>query len=256
MVKKTLFLLFGILALSATMLAQTAIPAGTVIPVQLNSSIDAKKAKPGEVIIAKVAQDVPLQNGAKIKAGSKVIGKIVAVNAAQNSQPTSVALRFNKVEVAGQMTPMVTVLRAMASPLEVNAAKIQIAGDDGPEWANTVNQIGGADAVYREEGTVTDGLKTVGKSVYAGDWGVLIPVAAAGDCLGAFAGNNQPQALWVFSHDACGVYGDDVTIADAGRGSSAGRIVLTSPERNLKVRSGSALLLRVHDSNEQPSQGE
>jgi hypothetical protein len=95
---------------------------------------------------------------------------------------------------------------------------------------------------------VESGGETVGHSVYAGNWGVLSQVAAnpEGRCRGAIAGNEMPQALWVFSHDACGVYGYDATIERAGRENPDGKIVIASSSGDLKLRGGSALLLRVN----------
>jgi hypothetical protein len=256
---KTLSLLFVGLALAATAAAQAKIPAGTVIPVELRSSINVNKSKPGQTITAKVAQDVPLYNGTSIKAGSRVTGEILTITPAQNSQPATIALRFDKVQVAGQMTPIVTNLRAIASPLEVDAAQTQTSGDDrgtSPQWSWTVPQIGGNDVVYREAETVDDGVTPVGKPVFAGNWGVLdkLEPIPGEPCRGAVAGNNHPQALWVFAHDACGVYGYDATIADAGREKAT--IVLASNDHGFQLRTGSALLLRVHGDGSSAPQDE
>lgn len=253
---KTVFLVVSVFALCAVLAAQVSVPAGTVIPVQLNSTVNAKRLKPGQAITAKVAQDVPLNNGEKIKAGSRVMGQFVAATPAQGSQQATVTFRFDKVEVAGQALPIVTNLRALASPLEVEAAQTDITSEDRgstPPWAQNLTLVGGGDAVYREEGTVVSADETVGQSVYAGRWGVLSRVAAdPGDkCRGAVAGNDQPQALWVFSHDACGVYGYDSTIMQAGRKNPQGNIVLASAsEGGLKLRNGSAMLLRVNGGGE------
>ena len=145
---------------------------------------------------------------------------------------------------------VVTDLRALASPLDVDAAQTQISGDDRgstPPWSQTVTLVGG-DVAYREEGMVESGGETVGHSVYAGSWGVLSQVVAnpEGKCRGAVAGNEKPQALWVFSHDACGVYGYEATIMHAGRENPEGKIVIASSSGDLKLRGGSALLLRVN----------
>jgi hypothetical protein len=248
---KTMLLLLSAFALSAVLAAQTNIPVGTVIPVTLNSSLDARSSKPGQRITAKVAQDVPLYNGATIKAGTRVEGEVLAVTSAANSQPATIAFRFDRLDVAGQATPLSTDLRALASPLEVETAQSAISGDERgsmPPWSQTTNQIGG-DVAYREDGKVYYGLEPVGTSVYAGSWGVLSTVAANPDtrCRGAIAGNNNPQALWVFSHDACGVYGYDAVITHAGRTNPEGRIVVASTQGALKLRSGSGLLLRVNE---------
>jgi hypothetical protein len=257
---KTMLLLLGAFALSAVLAAQTNIPVGTVIPVTLNSSLDARSSKPGQRITAKVAQDVPLNNGATIKTGTRVEGEVLVVTSAANSQPATIALRFDRVDVGGQATLLSTDLRALASPLEVEQAQSESSGFERgsePPWSQTTTQIGG-DVVYREPGDVYYGSKVVGRSVYAGSWGVLSPAAASPDarCRGAMAGNHNPQALWVFSHDACGVYGYDAVITHAGRTNPAGRIVLASTKGDLKIRGGSGLLLRVNGSSDHLSQGE
>lgn len=249
---KRAVLLMVVFALSFVAMAQTKISVGTVIPIQLNSSIDVRKAKPGQTITARVAQDVPLYNGEKIKAGSRMMGKILTVTQARNSQPATLTFSFDKVEMNGQVLPIVTNLRALASPLEVESSQTQTSGDDRgstPPWAQTVTLIGG-DVVYREDGTVNNGLNQVGKSVYAGGWGVLSRVSASpeGRCRGALGGSDQPQALWVFSHNACGVYGYNATIVHSGRTNPEGTIVLALADHDFVLSNGSALLLRINDA--------
>jgi hypothetical protein len=247
---KRAVLLMVVFALSSIVMAQTKISVGTVIPVQLSSSIDVRKAKPGQTITARVAQDVPLYNGESIKAGSRVMGKILTVTQAKMSQPATLTFSFDKVEVSGQVLPIVTNLRALASPLEVESSQTQTSGDDRgstPPWAETVTLIGG-DVAYRETGKVNNGLDEVGKSVYAGGWGVLSRVGASpeGRCRGALGTSDQPQALWVFSHNACGVYGYNATIVHSGRSNPEGTIVLALAEHDFVLGNGSALLLRVN----------
>jgi hypothetical protein len=247
---KTMLLLLSMFALPAALAAQTNIPVGTVIPVTLNSTLDARRSKPGQRITAKVAQDVPLYNGTTIKAGTRLEGEVLAVTSAVNSQPATIALRFDRLNVAGQATSISTNLRALASPLEVETAQTAVSGDErgsAPPWSQTTNQIGG-DVAYREAGKVYYGLEPVGTSVYAGSWGVLSRVAANPNtgCRGAIADNDNPQALWVFSHDACGVYGYHAVIMHAGRTNPEGRILVASTQGNLKLRSGSGVLLRVN----------
>jgi hypothetical protein len=66
------------------------------------------------------------------------------------------------------------------------------------------------------------------------------------ECRGAVDGNDQPQALWVFSSDACGLYGfPHLKIANTGRTAHTGEIVLESERGEMKIRSGAGMLLRV-----------
>lgn len=71
--------LISLIVFATQSLAQSAIPAGTILPVRLNSSLNSRKVKPGQLVTARVAQDVPLSSGSKIHAGTKVIGHIVDV---------------------------------------------------------------------------------------------------------------------------------------------------------------------------------
>lgn len=91
-----------------------------------------------------------------------------------------------------------------------------------------------------------DTSQVVGRAVPGG---VLVQASAkeGTKCRGEVNGNNAPQALWVFSSGACGVYGvEGLFIVDAGRTDPAGTIILVSNGDNVKPRDGDGMLLRVH----------
>ena len=59
-------------------------------------------------------------------------------------------------------------------------------------------------------------------------------------------GDDHPQALWVFSSDACGVYDlKGVKIVQNGKPEPVGEITLGFAKDDMKLESGTALLLRV-----------
>jgi hypothetical protein len=231
--------------------AGLSIPRGTILPVRLNSSLSSSKAKPGQMISATVMQDVPLQNGDKIPRGSKILGHILDRNAATTSSRATISFQFDKLVASHQTIPVTTNLRAIAGFMEVLAAQTPPIGpgeSDVFRWLTTV-QIGG-DVVYGAGGPVTRGddpSQVVGKSV---DHGVLSRISAkeGTKCRGDVYGNDSPQALWVFSSDACGVYGiAHLEISHAGRTSPEGLIVVSSADGSVNVRSGAGLLLRVDE---------
>jgi hypothetical protein len=229
------------------------IPAGTILPVRLNSTISSAKNRPGKVITGRIMQDVPLAPGMKIAEGSKVVGHIVEVTPATAGAGARVSLRFDKLVVSHRTEAIVTSLRAIAGFMRVIDAQTPTTGPgrgDVYRWMTRV-QVGG-DVVYGDGGPVTpydEPDLVIGKGVADG---VLVrPRAQEGaECEGAIDGNDNPQALWVFSSDACGSYElDSVSIADAGRSEPAGVIVLAARNGELKVPGGAGMLLRVRKND-------
>src|SRR5258708_867901 len=229
------------------------IPLGTILPVRLNSTISSVKSKQGQIITGRIMQDVPLPHGARIRAGSRAIGHIVDVTRATGSAQSRVSLQFDKLISSHETISITTNLRAIAGFMAVNEAQIPPIGpseSDVYRWLTTV-QVGG-DVVYGEGGVVTaaeNANQVVGKAV---NGGVLTQVRAreGTKCRGAIEGNDSPQALWVFSSDACGTYGlEHVSIAHAGRTDPIGVIALVSASGTLKLPSGAGMLLRVSASS-------
>jgi hypothetical protein len=224
------------------------IPNGTILPVRLNHSFSARSVQTGQTISARIMQSVPLPGGGAIPVGATVSGKILSVTPAANGAAESVSLAFKELSFDHQKFAIAVDLRALASFMEVNLAQVpdQTIGFGTPAtWADST-QIGG-DSVYGSGGEVTDRENhPVGKALYGG--GVLVHVRTqpGAPCRGPLDGDDRLQALWIFSSDACGVYGlRGVSIAHAGRDEPSGVITLAAPAGALKVHAGSGMLLRV-----------
>jgi hypothetical protein len=239
------------LALAGGLSAANSVPAGTILPVSLNSTISSAKNHPGQIVAARLMQDVPLAHGSTIHAGSKITGRVVAVTPA-SSGAASVTVRFDTLWWKQQKTPMVTNLRAVASFMAVDQAQIPLEGPDRgtPASAWTTEQIGG-DTVYRGGGPV-EGIEGGKVGVPAGN-GVLSRLHANpdGGCRAALDANDTPQALWVFSSNACGAYGfANLQVRHFGRTHPAGDIVFGSTKGEVNVPEGSGLLLRVDGASD------
>jgi len=236
---------------SAAALAQSVISPGTVLPLQLVCSLNSQKSKPGQIITARIMQDVPLSPREWIHAGTKVTGRVLVVKAAKDEQPAEITLRFEKLKFAHQSAPISTSLRVLASMMEVEEAQVPATGPDrGTPWAWTTRTLVGGEVAYGQGGPVARGDEIVGHALADG---VLVPVEAnpASGCRGEVAGNSRLQALWVFASDACGVYGiADMHITHAGRTAPVGDITLTLKSKNFDIRSGSGMLLRVNGANQ------
>jgi hypothetical protein len=236
------WILAAILCVPATVMAQVAVPSGTIIPISLDGSINAGKVHVGQSIRASVMQNVP---GTAIRRRAHVMGHVIEANTAANGEQT-LKISWDSVEIQGKMAPIRTNLRALASFIEVEQAQIpedmSSRGMTPETW--TTQQIGG-DQFYRGGGPVAEGDNTVAKVT---PWGALgVPRAQSGmPCRGAVNDNTRQQALWLFSVDACGLYGyPHLQISHYGRDDPQGTIALSSRNGKLKLGSGSAMLLRV-----------
>lgn len=241
-------LLLSMLLLSMLTRAQDTIAVGTVLPVQLNTSVNSRNNKPGQQITARIMQDVPLSHSRKIPTGAKVHGRVLRISPAKNAGAAQVTFAFDGLQYRHTTVPIRTDLRALASMMEVEAAQVPPSGPDrGTPWAWTTKNLIGGEVAYGEGGPVARGAKIVGRAVLGG---VLLPLQPNRNSkCGDQEGSDQPQALWVFSSDACGLYGvEDLNLTHAGRTAPIGEITLTSNKDNVLIRSGSGLLLRVIDS--------
>lgn len=235
-------LLAAALLFPGTSRAQSTLPPGTILPVTLSETLRADRVHSGQPFTAKVMQDIP---GTPVCRGSRVLGHVVRAEATKNG-PAKLDLIFDFVQLRHATIPLKTDLRAIASFIEVGQAQVPEEGASRgitPEVA-TSQQIGG-EQVYHGGTTVYRGDEIVGRPTAYGVLGV--PRASIGQpCRGVVASNARPQALWLFSTDACGVYGfNDLRIEHAGRTGPRGEIVLTSNNGKLKLDSGTAILLRV-----------
>lgn len=244
-VSQRILLCLGVLLLAATALSAQQLPAGTLLPVMLDKTLDSDKSKPGEQITSKLKQDVPLPDGGQIKSGAEVLGKIVSVSRASGNVPAKIVIVLNQLRAEGRETPISTSLRAVASMQAVFDARQPLNGgsEQGSSvWDWTTRQVGG-DLVFRGQKLVKSRAGNVGTMPQPG-WVLGVPRAnPESGC--AASDNNAIQAFWIFSTDACGVYGmKDVQISRTPADSGSGQITLLSPTR-IQVRNGGGLLLMV-----------
>ncbi len=254
MQRRVLGILATFLVLASLRISAQEIPGGTVLPVMLRSTLDARHDKPGRAIAGRIMQDVPLPDGANIPRGTRITGRVVSANSATAGSPSRLTVKFDGIVVAGRELAITTHLRALASMNEVFEAKlptnsIDDYGTSPSDW-NTV-QVGGA-GVFRGSGEVVADGQVVGRTT---DYGAVTAKLVAAPQAGCHADEEgRGQALWVFSPSACGLYGlSDLRIAHAGSTDPVGEIALQS-SRDVHVSGGSGWLLRVDSSEaESPS---
>ncbi len=210
----------------------------------LNSSLDSNKSKPGEKISAKLRQDVPLPDNSVAKSGTEVFGHVVSVTHGSDSAGSSIVFVFDQIRLNHQQYAITTSLRALASMTAVFQAGLPInsvAPNESSVWDYNTRQIGGDIVFGRRDVRSEDGV--VGTSPEPG-WVVGVP--RANPDAGCPAPESKDlQAFWLFSTNACGVYGDDdLQISRRASDSTGGQITLTSP-KHIDIKSGAGLLLSV-----------
>jgi hypothetical protein len=220
-----------------------AIPVGTIIPVTLNSAWRSDKSGSGAAVTATVMQDVPLGGGETLRRGSKVTGHVVdAITSGKGSDEARISFQFDRVRLGNQIVPITTNLRAIASPHAVLQASPQPSSSETTDYEV---EIGGDEISYAEGGAVMVGSQVVGTYT---SHGVLANVdqELGTPCGATLDSNAQPQAVWLFSVNACGAYGfGDLKILRSGHSEPVGEVTLASNRKMVKVDKGSAMLLRV-----------
>jgi hypothetical protein len=206
---------------------------GSVIPVQLTKSIDAKKTKSGDEVVAQVTQDMKTDSGDVIvPKGTKVVGHVTEVQARNKEQKESeVGIVFDHAMMKNGAMQMPSSIQAIIAPPNANSANSNSSGYDQPVG------VGGGGSPSSPGG---------GRSAGMGG-GSAAPAASN---MPSSAGVSAPQT-GTSSHGPIstkteGVVGiSDLNLTTAAPTPSQGSLV-SSEKNNVKLESGTLMLLRVN----------
>jgi hypothetical protein len=205
---------------------------GSVIPVQLTKSIDAKKAKAGDEVEAKVTQDLKADNGEVIvRKDTKVVGHITEAQAHTKEQKESqVGIAFDHTVTKGAGdVPLPMSIQAIIALSNLNGDNNNAPGDQpvsGPNAGRTSSSgAGRSTGVGAGAPSQTSGYP-----------------AAGGDSPGS--GQGGPNAHQPITANTQGVVGiADLKLSTAANGAQGS--VVSSEKNNVKLESGTLMLLRV-----------
>jgi hypothetical protein len=231
------FALLGCAAFTPAARALT-LPAETAIPVMFTHTVDAKKAKAGDVVTARTMQVVLLPNGEQLPKGALVTGHVVEAQPFKFDQtpyavqqPSSLAIQLD--HVADNQAAVA--VRALASNSAVQEA-LSEQDIDVPYGMGTRVLVGGArySPLARR---VTDGPydDVVG---YRKEQGVFARLLRGGAGCEA---TQAEQSVAIFSPDACGLYG----FFDYKLTAKDSIFRVASTRTTVIIRSGSSALLQV-----------
>jgi hypothetical protein len=204
---------------------------GSVIPVQLSKTVDAKKAKTGDEVVATVTQDLKANSGeVVVPKDTKMIGHVTEAQARNKEQKQSeLGIAFDHAVVKGDQMQLPMSIQAVIAPPSNSP------GEAAPE-APSPAPAGGGSGSSQTTGSRTTGTGT-GTSPSAPQnyprSGASEP-ASQGEARPPITGNTQ------------GVIGmSDVKLDSSSQNSQQGS-VLSSEKNNVKIEKGTMLLLRVN----------
>jgi hypothetical protein len=237
------FALFFCVAVTSLLAQQ--LPPGTLLPIMLDRTIESGKAKTGDQIEAKLMQEVSLPDGGKIKRLAKVVGHVVAAVPPAGGKNARITFQFDTIELDDRPFPISTAVRAFASMQLVAQVRNPVNTNAGPGtsvWDLNISQIGGQIAYNGAKIVKAPNGQVVGHVV---EPGAILGVPMANPERGCAGSTNSTveQAFWVFSTNACGVYGDDQRVTMVG--GTAGQTTFASA-KNFSLRGGSGWLLQVN----------
>lgn len=223
--------------------SSSSLATGTTILATLAKSVDAKKAKQGDEVTARAAQNVVSSGSVVIPRGSKLIGHVTDVKAREKGQnESSLGIAFDKAVLKnGQEVPLQASIRAIAagpnntsanSPMpDMGGAGIDTGGSsNGGMNGDMGSRSGGMGGPPNSTGSP---VGTPGNT--PGNVG-----GAAGNTVNS-AGRTPAPATGELNPGSQGVIGlQGLTLNQAGNSC-----VISSNSKNVKLDSGTQLLLQV-----------
>lgn len=203
---------------------------GSIIPVQLTKTIDAKKVKPGDVIDAEVTQDMKNGNGEIIvPKNTKVTGKVTEAQVRNKEQKESeVAIAFDHaVTTTGTDMSMPMSIQAIISPSYLSSQNSQTPAQGASQPSSSGGNSGMA--VGSRQGSMAAAPQTEN------------PAASASQEPATNAANTR-QPITGETEGVLGIQNLNLSSASSPNQAS----VLSSDKSNVKVEGGTLMLLRVN----------
>lgn len=210
----------------------TRIAPGSVIPVQLTKTVDAKKAKTGDEVVAKVTMDMKTQSGdVLVPKDTKVIGHVTEAQKRDKDQKESeLGLAFDHAVTKDGNT--------MQMPMSIQA----VIGQQQNEQSEANTPAGREQAAGVPSGAAPTGAtggKSSGTTPPAPSPSTSASGAGTGD---AQAANGGRPPITAQTQGVIGI--SNLTLSPASNGAQGS--VMTSEKNNVKLESGTMLLLKVN----------
>ena len=221
---------------------------GTTVNAALQSTLDAKKSKPGDRVEARTTQDVKQDGKVVLPKGTRLFGHVTQAQARGAGESKSVlAVKFDSAESRSGQMPVNFAIQALASAQSAADASV----DDGDLLAaggGTTSAVGGSSrasgggfvggavgAATSTAGNVTSGIGSTAGGV------VGSTVNTTARSAGGVGGLNAAGAL---TSNSQGVFGLEGVSLDSAASSAAQGSAIVSPTSDVHLASGTQMLLR------------
>ena len=231
--------------------ASSGLPPGTTVNAELTSSIDAKKARPGDTVSARATEAVKIAGRVIVPKGAKLVGHVERASArAKGDAESALAIVFDRAYLKhGEELALNMTIQAMAAPrAPLSGAGMDMEANGAASGAVTQTSMGsprGAlGGVASTAGAAAGGVaNTAGRAAGAAeetlDSATRSTVGAATSS-GAAGGLNAAGELTSSSRGVFGLNGLALSSATSGSASAG---VITSAGKNIHLDSGTRLLL-------------
>jgi hypothetical protein len=206
---------------------------GSVLPVSLTKTIDAKKAKTGDEVVAKVTQDVKTTSGeVLVPKDTKVVGHVTEAQARSKEQKESqVGIAFDRAVMKDGEMQMPMSIQAIIGPQNPN----------NQDNASGGNGSGSAPAPGSGGNSGTGRASGMAGSAPAP---TTSPSSGAGNSpTDAQAGTNARPPITAQTEGVVGI--SDLKLTNSAPSANEGSVV-SSEKNNVKLESGTLMLLRVN----------
>jgi hypothetical protein len=239
-----------------------ALSSGTTLQAELTKSIDAKKAKPGDEVTAKLTQDVKADGKVVLHKGSKLVGHVTEAQAkTKENSESKLGVVFDKAVLkGGQEMAFNGAIQALAAPAQGSlSATTDDAGSLGSGMGSGGGPVmgggrtsggvaplsgGAGGAVNSTLGSATSTASNTAGSVTNSTTGAVN--GSVNQTTGAVT--NGAAANGAFNSATRGVVGmQGIALNTAATGNAQGSVI-SSASRNVKLDSGTQMILQVTGS--------
>jgi hypothetical protein len=229
-----------------------ALSGGTTLQAELTKTIDAKKAKSGDEVNARLTQDVKANGKVVLHKGTRLLGHVTEAQAkSKENAESSLGLVFDKAILkGGQEMAFRGVIQALAPPPQ---GSLSATADDGGNLGSGMgsgngNSMGGG----RSAGGAPGPIGGAGGNASPALGSVNNATGPVANSTGAVNGSvNQTTgsaANGTFNSASRGVIGmQGVALNTAAAGNAQGSVI-SSASRNVKLDNGTQMILQVTGS--------